>query len=185
MSFAAMGKGLDYPGDGVGAVECAFGTAQDFDFIDVVEREIGKVKRAAGQIYCRAIDKHFGLIGIAAIQEDPGKAAFGAGAVDGDARRVYQDIGEGNGLALLDFVTGDDGYGCGSFLRQGGFRLRSDYDASGEALEFEVEMEFARLSRGKIQNQVTGDEGFAGEMDTIAAGRNIERVGTVVFGGGR
>ena len=47
MGFAAVGKRLDYPGDGVSAVEGAFGTANYFDFIDVVEREIGKVKRAA------------------------------------------------------------------------------------------------------------------------------------------
>jgi len=38
------------PEGGVSAVEGAFGAAYDFDFVDVVEREVGEIKRAAGEI---------------------------------------------------------------------------------------------------------------------------------------
>ena len=120
------------------------------------------------------------MIGIAAVQEDAGEAAFRTGAVDGDTRRVNQDIGEGSGLALLNFVAGDDRDRGGSFPLQCGFRLRGDYHASREALQFQVQIEFARLCRGKIQNQITGHEGFAREMKVIAAGRKVERVRTIV-----
>src|SRR5258705_11308283 len=134
MSFASVGKRLDHTRDCVGAIEGAFCATNYLDFINVVEREVGKIKPATGKIYGGAVDQHLGLIGIAAVQEDSGEAAFRTGAVDGDTRRVYQDVGEGNGLALLDFVAGDDSDRGGSFLLQGGFRFRGDYHASGEAL---------------------------------------------------
>src|SRR5216684_9398932 len=47
-SFAAMRKHLNDAGGGVSAVEGAFGAAYEFDFVDVVEREVGEIKRAAG-----------------------------------------------------------------------------------------------------------------------------------------
>src|SRR5258708_6442667 len=135
-----MCKRLDHTRNRVGAIEGAFCATNYLDFIDVVEREVGKIKRATGKIYG----------------------------------------GEGNGLALLDFVPSNDRDGGGSFLLQCGFRLRGDYHASGEALELQVQIEFARLCRGKIQNQITGHEGFAREMKVIAAGRKVERVRTIV-----
>src|SRR5882757_2858616 len=180
MRFAAMSKRLDHTRNRVGAIECAFCAANYLDFIDVVEGEVGKIKRATGKVYGGAVDQNLGLIRIAAVQENTGEAAFRACAVDGDARRVYQDIGEGNGLALLDFVPSDDGDGGGSFLLQCGFRLRGDYHASGEALELKVQIEFARLCRGKIQNQITRHERFARETKVVSAGRNVERVRTIV-----
>src|SRR6267154_136933 len=180
MSFAAMCKRLDHTRDCVGAIEGAFCATNYLDFIDVVEGEVGKVKCAAGKVYGGAIDQNLGLIRITAVQENTSETTFRTGAVDGDTRRVYQDVGEGNGLALLDFVPSNDRDGGGSFLLQCGFRLRGDYHASGEALELQVQIEFARLCRGKIQNQITGHEGFAREMKVIAAGREVERVRTIV-----
>src|SRR5882757_3426303 len=171
MRFAAMSKRLDHTRNRVGAIECAFCATNYLDFIDVIEREVGKIKRATGKVYGSAVDQNLGLIRIATVQENTGETTFRTGAVDGDTRRVYQDVGEGNGLALLDFVAGDDGDRGGSFLLQCGFRLRGDYDASGEALEFQVQIEFARLCRGKIQNQITGHERFARQMKVVSAGR--------------
>src|SRR5882757_6649621 len=109
MSFAAVGKRLDHTRNRVGAIEGAFCSANYLDFIDVVEGEVGKVKCPARKVYGGAVDQHLGLIGIAAVQENTGETTFRTGAVDGDTRRVYQNVGEGNGLALLDFVAGDDG----------------------------------------------------------------------------
>src|SRR5882762_6809419 len=175
-----MCKRLDHTRNRVGAIEGAFCATNYLDFIDVVEREVGKIKRATGKIYGGAVDQHLGLIGIAAVQEDTGETTFRTSAIDGDTRRVYQDVGEGNGLALLDFVAGDDGDRGRSFLLQCGFRLRGDYHASGEALELKVQIEFARLCRGKIQNQITRHERFARETKVVSAGRKVERVRTIV-----
>src|SRR5712671_7129275 len=108
MRFAAMSKCLDNARNRVGAIEGAFCAANYFDFIDVVEAEVGKVKCATGKVYGGAVDQNLGLIRIAAVQEDTGETTFRTGAVDGDTGRVYQDIGEGNGLALLDFVPSND-----------------------------------------------------------------------------
>src|SRR6266403_5005042 len=180
MCFAAVSKCLDHTRDCVGAIEGAFCATNYLDFIDVVESEVGKIKRATGKVYGGAVDQNLGLIRIATVQENTGEAAFRTSAVDGDTRRVYQDVGEGNGLALLDFVSSNDRDGGGSFLLQCGFRLRGDSYASGEALELQVQIEFARLCRGKIQNQITRHERFAREMKVIAAGRKVERVRTIV-----
>src|SRR5712675_2663978 len=180
MCFAAVSKCLDHTRDCVGAIEGAFCATNYLDFIDVVEGEVGKVKCAAGKVYGGAIDQNLGLIRITAVQENTSETTFRTGAVDGDTRRVYQDVGEGNGLALFDFVPSDDGDRGRSFLRQRGFRLRGDYHARGEALELQVQIEFARLCWGKIQNQITGHERFAREMKMVAPGREVERVRTIV-----
>src|SRR5712675_249145 len=180
MRFAAMTKRLDHARNCVGAIEGAFCAANYLDFIDVVEGEVGKVKCAAGKVYGGAIDQNLGLIRITAVQENTSETTFRTGAVDGDTRRVYQDVGEGNGLALFDFVPSNDRDGGGSFLLQCGFRLRGDYHASGEALELQVQIEFARLCRGKIQNQITRHERFAPETKVVSAGRKVERVRTIV-----
>src|SRR5580704_6489117 len=81
-SFAAVGEELDDGGDGVGAVESAFRGANDFDFIDVVERDVGEVNEAPRQIYRRAVDQHFRLVGIAAVHEGGSRAAFRASLAD-------------------------------------------------------------------------------------------------------
>src|SRR4029077_9962730 len=131
VSFPAMRKHLNNPRGRVGAVESAFGAAHHFDFVDVVEREVGEVERAAGKIYGGAVDEHFGLVGVAAIQENSGEPAFRAGAVDGDSRGIQQNIGQRNRLAIINLIAGDDSDGSGGFLRQRRFRLRGDYHARG------------------------------------------------------
>src|SRR5713226_2637212 len=181
--FAAMRKHLNDAGGRVGAVKGAFGAAHDFDFVDVVEREVREVKRAARKIYGGAVDDHFGLVGVAAVQENSGEPSFGAGAVDSDSRGVQQNIGQGHGLAIINFITRDDDDGSGGFLRQCRFRLRGDYHARREALQFQVQIELAGLARRKIQNEFAGREGFAGELNAVAARRESERIGAVVCGG--
>src|SRR5258708_2805584 len=131
MSFTAMRKRLYHTRNRVGAIEGAFCAANYLDFIDVVEREVGKIKRATRKIYGGAVDQNLGLIGIASAQADNRPTPLKTSSIAGSTRAVYQDVGEGNGLALLDFVAGDDGDRGGSFLLQGRFRLRGDYHASG------------------------------------------------------
>ena len=60
-------KELDDTGNGVGAVDGAFGAANDFYFIDVVEREAGKIHGAAWGIDRHTIHQDFGEVGIAAV----------------------------------------------------------------------------------------------------------------------
>ena len=131
-------KSLNDAGDGVGAVDGAFGAANDFDFVDVVEREAGKIDGCRRGIDGGAIDEDFGEIGIAAVEEDGGGATFGSGAADGDAGGEEESVGEGDGLALVDFFPGDDGDGGGGLVDERGLGLRGDDDAGGEALEVEV-----------------------------------------------
>ncbi len=178
-----MRKHLDNAGDGVGAVEGAFSAAHHFNFVDVVEGDVGEVKGAAGEIHGGAVDEHFGLVGVAAVQENSGEAAFGAGAVDGNSWGVQQNIGQRNRLAVINFIAGDDGDGGGGFLRQGGFGLRGDYHVRREALEFQAQIEVTGLAGRKIQNEIAGHEGFAGELEVVAAGRERQRIGAVVCGG--
>src|ERR1019366_6569834 len=46
----------------VRAIESAFRPMDHFDFLDVVERNIGEIDEAAGAVGRRAIDKHLGVI---------------------------------------------------------------------------------------------------------------------------
>ncbi len=182
-SFAAMRKHLNDAGDGVSAVEGAFGAAYDFDFVDVVEREVGEIKRAAGEIDGGAVDEHFGLVGVAAVQENSREPAFRAGAVDRDSRSVQQNIGQRNRLAVINFIAGDDSDGGGGFLRQRRFCFPSDYHARRKSLQFQVQIQLAGLAGRKIQNEVARHEGLTGELDAVAASRESERIGAVVCGG--
>src|SRR2546429_1604051 len=45
---------------GVRPVKRAFGAVHDFNFVDVVESEVGEIHVAAGKIHGSSIDKHFG-----------------------------------------------------------------------------------------------------------------------------
>src|SRR5580704_6446630 len=80
-----MADDLNDTGHGVGAVERAFSTVHDFDFIDVIESEVGKEEVAAREIHGSAVDEDFGKAGIAAVDKDGRKAADGAGSRESDA----------------------------------------------------------------------------------------------------
>ncbi len=61
--------------------------------------------------------------------------------------------------------------------------MRGDYHVRREALEFQAQIEVAGLAGRKIQNEIAGHEGFAGELEVVAAGRECQRIGAVVCGG--
>ena len=151
--LAAVGEELDDARDGVGAVDGAFRAADDFDFVDVVESDAGKIDGSAWRIDGGAIDEDFGEIGVAAVKEDGGGAAFRAGAADGDSGSEEQRVGERDGLTGVDFVLGDDGDGCGGLVDESGLGLGGDDDAGGEALKVESEIELCvvdwRRDRGR------------------------------------
>src|SRR5579862_7330974 len=124
-----MGEELDDAGDGVGAIDGTFCAADDFDFVDVVERDAGEIDGGAGRIDGGAVYEDFGEIGIAAVEEDGGGATFGAGPADGDAGSEKERVGDPDGLTLVDFVFGDDGDGGGGLVNERGLSLRGDDDA--------------------------------------------------------
>src|SRR5580692_1509922 len=127
--IAAMGEELDDAVNGVGTVDGAFGAADDFDFVDVLEREAGEIDGCAGRVDGRAIDEDFGEIGIAAVEEDGGSAPLRASAADGNAGGEEESIGQEDGLPGFDFLFCDDRDGSGGLIDQRWLGLRGDDDA--------------------------------------------------------
>ena len=99
---AAMTDNLNYTGHGVGAVEGAFRTVDDFDLVDVVESEIGEVEVATGKIDGSTVDEHFGKGGAAAVNKDGGQTGDRSRAREADAGLRGQKVRKQDGLALLD-----------------------------------------------------------------------------------
>ena len=146
--FAAVREELNDAGDGIGAVDGAFGAANDFNFVDIVEREAGEINRATRRIYGRTIDEDFGEIGVAAVKEDGGCAAFWSRAANGDACGEGEGIGKADGLAGVDLIPGDDRNRSCSLTGECGLGLRGDNDIGGERFELKMQVELALLIRG-------------------------------------
>ena len=72
----------------------AFRAVHDFDFVDVIQREIREIDGAAGIVGGHAIDQDFRVIGIAAVEEERRLAAFGSGASEADARKSCEQVGQ-------------------------------------------------------------------------------------------
>src|SRR5208283_1993052 len=83
--FASMGKELDNAGNSVAAIDRAFGTAHNFNFVDIFRGETGEIHGTPGGIDGRAVHKNLGEIGVAAVQEERRGAAKGAGMAKGSA----------------------------------------------------------------------------------------------------
>jgi len=80
-----VGEELYDAGDGVTAVDGAFGSAHDFHLVDVFSGDAGEIHPAAGRIDGRAVNENLGEVGIAAVEKNRGRTAEGAGTADGDA----------------------------------------------------------------------------------------------------
>src|SRR5207245_1700623 len=81
---AMVADDLNDAGHGVGTVKSAFSAVNEFDLVNVIEGEVGKVHVAAGKIDGSAVEEDFREAGIAAIHEDGGQAAYGASASEAD-----------------------------------------------------------------------------------------------------
>ena len=95
---------LDYTGHGVRTVEGAFSSVDNFDFVYIVERQIGVVEIASRQVDGRAINQNFREAGVAAIKEKRSQAAEASGTGDGDSRLRGKQVGKRHGLALVDLL---------------------------------------------------------------------------------
>src|SRR5260370_16191478 len=108
-----MAEELDDAGDGVRAVQRALRAVHHFDFVDVVERGVGKIKEAAGLVDRRSVDEEFGEVGVAAIQKESGESAFPARASDCSAGASTERVGKRDEVALIYFGAGDAIHGRG------------------------------------------------------------------------
>lgn len=176
---AAMREELDDAINGVGAVHGAFGAADDFDFIDVVEGEVGKIYRAAGGIDGGTIDEHLGEIRIAAIEKNGGGAAFGTGASDGNVGRKEQRVGQRDPLRRIDLIFRDDRDGRGRLIGKRRFSLGRDNNAGRKALERQGDVEIVPLTFGDVDYEIAGNKGRTPESKVIAASRNSQFVGAI------
>src|SRR5260370_33884035 len=96
-----MRENLNDSSHGVGTRESAFGAMNDFNFLDVVERQVGEIDEPAGQVDGSAVHKDLGVIRVAAIEKERSLAAFGARAAQAEAGLRGEQIGERGCNALL------------------------------------------------------------------------------------
>ena len=89
-----MREDLDHARHGVRAVDGALRAVDDFDLVHVIQREIRKIDGAAGIIGGRAVDEDFRVIRIAAVEEERSFAAFGSGAIEADAGKRGEQVGQ-------------------------------------------------------------------------------------------
>src|SRR5260370_4113598 len=164
-----MCEKLNHAGDGVCAIDSTLRATQDFDLVDVLRGESGKIDGAAGWIDGRAVDENLSKAGVAAIEKDGGASALWTRAANGNARRELQQIGNRNGLALLDFLAADEIDGRGCLVDFEGLGVCGDDHVFRELLDFEAEVERAVFTGSQVQNKIAGDERCALEMKVVAA----------------
>src|SRR2546429_8662328 len=144
---------------GVRPVKRAFGAVHDFNFVDVVESEVGEIHVAAGKIHGSSIDKHFGESGVAAINKDGGKAADRAGARKADARLRGQKIGKEDGLALLDFLRADDVNRGRRVSKLGRLRVSGDNYVGRKRRKAEAKTEDMGFPGGEVDDHLARSKG--------------------------
>jgi len=150
---------LNDSGHGVRPVKRAFGAVHDFNFVDVVESEVGEIHVAAGKIHGSSIDKHFGESGVAAINKDGGKAADRAGARKADARLRGQKIGKEDGLALLDFLRADDVNRGRRVSKLGRLRVSGDNYVGRKRRKAEAKTEDMGFPGGEVDDHLARSKG--------------------------
>src|SRR5216684_7756635 len=99
---AAMGNDLNHSSDGVGAVDRAFGATNDFDFVYVVEREVGKIHGVAGFVDRRSVNQHFGVAGIPAVQKNGSATAFRPSPANRNSRHIQKRVRKTYRLTRID-----------------------------------------------------------------------------------
>src|SRR5262249_18914732 len=97
-----------HAGHRVGAVDRALRAANQFDARGVVGGQVGEIVGPAGIIHRRAVDQDFGVIGLAAANEERGRAAAPARLRYRHAGRESQRVEEVAPLGARQFVRGDD-----------------------------------------------------------------------------
>ncbi len=176
--FAAMAEELDDSGNRVGAVQGAFRAMHHFDFVDVIERRVGKIEETARLVERRAVDQKFGEV-----EEKRGETALTSSAGDGGAGHCGERVGKRHELAPIDFLTGDHVYGSRSLAEFQGLRISSDDYVFGELRNVEAQVEFPRLTWDKLNCQIARHKGGIFKADAVSARQKRQSIAS--FGRGR
>ena len=95
-----------------------------------------------------------------------------------------QQIGNGDGLPLLDFLVAQDVHRCGcavSFERLG---VGRDDHALRKALDFKAQVEPTAFPPGQIEHKVARNERGVPEMKAVAARWHAQKIGAIGAGSG-
>src|SRR6266853_1085359 len=176
---AAVSEELDDARNRIGAVDGAFCATNDFDLVDVVEREAGKIDSATGRIDGCTIYEDFGEVGIAAVEKNGSCSTLGPGAADGNSGRKKESFRQRDGLTRVKLFLRDGRDRSSGLIDKRGFSLCGDDHASGETLESEIQIEPALLIGGQVENEIATDEWGAVEGNMIAARRNGKGKGAI------
>jgi hypothetical protein len=105
------GEHLDDPADRVRTVETRCGPAQDFDVVDLVERDrFQRGRSAARRTDAQAVEQQQRLIAVGAAEEHAGRRARTAVGHDLDARLALQQLGQALRAGTRNLVGADVGY---------------------------------------------------------------------------
>src|SRR5258707_15638569 len=89
----------------VGTIESAFGAMNYFNFLDVVERQVGEIDEPAGQVDGRAVHKDLGVIRVAAIEKERSLAGLGTRAAQVEDGLRGEQLGKRRGDRLLHVLV--------------------------------------------------------------------------------
>ena len=112
-------------------------SAQHFDAVDFADQKIGEVEarlRRRGIVQFHAVDEHQGLRGLRAAQIDRGRLTDAAIAAEGDARRLRQQIGQGDRLTRLDCGAIENGDGIADLIERFGPPIGDHDERFGNAI---------------------------------------------------
>jgi hypothetical protein len=110
----AGGDQVDHASDGLAAPQHRLRPAQHLDARDVAGQEVAEVEAAAGRrrvVQLHPVDQHHRLVGLRPANADGGGRSLAAVAVDRDAGRLGQRVGDHHGLAPLQIGAVEHGDG--------------------------------------------------------------------------
>ncbi len=108
------GHDVDHAADRLTAINDGVGAAQHFDTADIAGQQIAEiigVADAAGVVHLDPVDQHQRLRRLRAADRNAGDPTNRVGAVEADAGRRDQQVGDADILARLDRLFVDHGHG--------------------------------------------------------------------------
>src|SRR5439155_26467887 len=104
-SASLFRKNLDHAGQRARTVDSALRTAGDFDPVDVVRREVGKIELAGQSLIDRnAIEQDLHVLARQTAQENRGQLTGSSSLNDGKSRNFTQRVGHAFDLFVVDLL---------------------------------------------------------------------------------
>ena len=180
--LTAVAEELNDSGNRVGAVQGALRAVHHFDFVDVIERRVGKIEESAGFVERCAIHQEFSEVRVPAVEEERGEPALTSSAGDGGTGHCGERVGKRHELTPIDFLTGDHVYGSRSLAEFQRLRISSNDYVFGELRNFEAHVELPRLISDELNCQIARHKGGIFKADAVSARMKRQRIGS--FGRG-